>query len=56
MTYDKELEILQSKLKEIDDFDQRMEVMDEIINLKVKYGLIQTPNLNGPIECVGCGS
>jgi hypothetical protein len=56
MSYESEKELLEKKLDGVDDFFQRMEIMDEIINLKVKYGLLQTPNLNGPIECVGCGS
>lgn len=56
MVYQLELEVLNEKLEGIEDFMQKMEVMDEIFNLKVKHGLIQRSNLNGPIECVGCGS
>jgi hypothetical protein len=56
MTYELELEVLNNKLKDTEGFIERMEIMDEILNLKVKYNLIQTPSINEPIECIGCGS
>lgn len=36
-------------------FEDRLELMDKLTDLKLQYGIIRY-NSEGPIECIGCGS
>lgn len=51
----KKLEELKAKQSTITDFDEKMELMDEILKLEKSLGLIPDSSVS-QFECFGCGS
>ena len=45
---------LEQELAEVEDFIQKMEIKDEILELRRKAGLIKPPE--SPYECEGCSA
>jgi hypothetical protein len=45
---------LEDELKESDDFMRKMEIKDEILELRRKIGLVKPPD--SPYECEGCSA
>lgn len=54
MTYEQEIAQLEQELETIQDFSERMEKMDEILEIKKKHGKI-IPG-GEYFQCVGCSS
>lgn len=54
---EKELIELQSQLDKSSDFIERLDLEDQIMDLKIKYKLITISNTDyDQIDCIGCGS
>jgi hypothetical protein len=45
---------LERELAEVDDFMRKMEIKDEILELRRKIGLVKPPE--SPYECEGCSA
>jgi len=54
-SYNEKMEALETRLEETTDFEERMNLLGDIVDLKIEYGIIRL-NSEGPIECIGCGS
>ena len=54
--YNKKVRAIESKLAETTEFEDRMDLMGDIHDLKIQYGLVTINDNNDPIECIGCGS
>lgn len=55
MTYEERKQTIQNKINNIQDFFEKMEAAQELIDLDIEYGKIK-PNSGEYFECVGCGS
>lgn len=56
-TFEEELNELNSKLEAELDFLKRMEILDKINDLKVRYNLVEKPNFcSNQEDCLMCGS
>lgn len=57
MTVEQQLLELEKQLEKITDFIERMELLSQIEDFKLKHNLIEsTPRDYNQIDCIGCGS
>lgn len=56
MSYEAKKQKLDKELENTSDLFERMEIQDQLFNLKIEYGFASKNSSGEIVECVGCGS